>query len=602
MDSTYFTTDLVGDSINQYAITTNPLEWSCSTDSMTINSNIVGATVTWESPSQVGTFGDPYVIDSLPSGNLTVYATYFSNGCSAQADWGGIIENSLEAQGMLVGYPLIGGSPIDTLTCDNSSLSIECDVTPAFAANSTAQWIVGGVPTGSDILNLSEADAFGTNPLTFQFETTNNDNGCTQPYNVAVWYNFNAPNVYSLADQSINCSQSQITLTHLVNGNANLVEGWLDGTSSQTGVDTILAANVGDYYYQVIDTDNGCSNADTVTVTQSLDLLLEMPLDTLICPDQIVSITPSVIGNTETPSYLWSTGSTSPTENAIGGIDSLVWVTVTTPNGCLGTDTTTISITDPIEATITPFTGCTDGNLEVTSISDGAGNYQFSLDGTTWQTTTNFSGLVFDDYTVSIIDSLGCVYEFNQTLDGTASSVEMKFAASTYNAQGDTIVLVNTTDFSGLDSIAWGLPPNADVSYQDDSTVILSIATDDWYDVDLYGYIGSSCVYTYTKSVYFGGHSPVFDSAFVSNGIQSFVVSPNPTTGQFDVDLEFGTVQNYSILVTNSLGQPIAGMGVSATGTVVEHSFQFPIGIPTGAYRIHVIADYDAQQKMIILN
>jgi hypothetical protein len=178
----------------------------------------------------------------------------------------------------------------------------------------------------------------------------------------------------------------------------------------------------------------------------------------------------------------------------------------------------------------------------------------------------------------------------------------MKFAASIYNAEGDTIVLVNTTDFTGLDSVSWGLPSIADVYYEDDSTVILSIATGDWYDVDLYGYLGANCVYTYTKSVYFGDYTPVFDSVYISNGIQSFVVSPNPTTGAFDVNLEFGTAQNYSIVITNSLGQPIGGMGVSGTGTVVSHSFQFPSGIPTGAYRIQVIADYDAQQKMIILN
>jgi hypothetical protein len=541
------------------------------------------------------------VIDSLPSGNLTVYATYLSNGCSAQADWGGIIQNSLEAEGMLIGYPLTGGLPIDMLTCDNSSLSIVCDVTPAFAANSTAQWIVGGVPTGSTVLNLSEADAFGTNPLTFQFETTNNDNGCTQYYNVAVSYDFNAPNVYPLADQSINCSQSEITLTHLMNTNPNVIDGWLDPNGSQTGVDTIVA-NLGEYYYHVLDTDNGCTNTDTVAVTQTLDLTIDMPSDTLICPEQIVSITPTIIGNTETPSFVWSTGSTASSESGSGGIDSLLWVTVTTPSGCVGTDTTTISITLPIQSTITPIIACTDGSLEVSSVTDGAGNYQFSLDGSTWQTTTNFSGLAFDDYTVSILDSLGCIYEFNQTLDGTAMSVEMKFAASIYNAEGDTIVLVNTTDFTGLDSVSWGIPSIADVFYEDDSTVILSIATGDWYDVDLYGYLGANCVYTYTKSVYFGDYTPVFDSVYISNGIQSFVVSPNPTTGAFDVNLEFGTAQNYSIVITNSLGQPIGGMGVSATGTVVAHSFQFPSGTPTGAYRIQVIADYDAQQKMIILN
>lgn len=602
MDSTYFTTDLVAALINTSAVTTDPLEWTCITDSMTISSNLAAATVTWETPSQIGTFHpDPYVITAIPNGNLTMYATYLSNGCSTQADWNGIIQDTIKATGTLIGYPLTGGIPIDTLTCANPALSIECDVTPAFSANSTAQWIVGGVPTGSDMLNLTQANVVGNNPLAFQFRTTNNDNGCTKSYNVVVAHDFDVPYVFSLADQSINCSQSEVVLSHLVNGNPSVVEGWLDVTGTQTGVDTIVAV-LGDYYYHALDTDNGCTNADTVSVTQTLDLLIQMPVDTLICPDQVVSISPTVIGNSETPSYLWSTGSTNATETATGGIDGQLVVTVSTPSGCSGTDSTMILITSPVDATITAFAGCTDGSLEVTGITGGAGNYQYAIDGSVWQSSTNFSGLVFDTFTISVLDDLGCVYDFEHTLDGTALSIELFFAASTYNQEGDTIVLVNITDFTGLDSIGWGLPANADVFYQDDSTVILSIESGGWYDIDMYGYIGTDCIYTYTKSVYFGVQAPVFDSVYVSNGIQLFNVSPNPTTGQFDVNLEFGTAQNYSIVISNSLGQPIAGMGVNATGTIVSHSFQFPSGTPAGAYRIFVIADYDAKQKMIILN
>ena len=605
-DSTYFTTDLVADPISQSAITTNPLEWNCLTDSMTINSNITAATVTWENPSQTGTFADPYVITSVPSGNLTVYATYLSNGCQAQADFGGIIVNTVSANPVLVGHPNYLTELIDdSLSCLNPSLTLQCDVEAAYSAVATAQWSYNGTPLGTNILNLSTADSLGMDASNLKFYTivtTHSASQCLDSTNIIVRFDYDKPFVSNLADGSINCSQNQITLTHSLNGNQNVIEGWIDATNSQTGVDTIGASTIGDYYYQVFDTQNGCVNADTVAVTQSLELLLDMPSDTLVCPDEIVLISPSVIGNAQTPSFVWSTGSTSTTESATGGVDSQLSVTVTTPSGCSGTDTTTISITAPVQAVITPIAGCTDGNLEVTSISGGAGNYQYALDGSTWQISTTFGGLTFDDYTISVLDDLGCVYDFNQTLDGTASSVEIQFAASTYNEEGDTIVLVNITDFTGLDSIAWVFPSIADVYYQSDSTVILSIATGGWYDVDLIGYLGATCVYSYTKSVYFGTEAPVFDENQTSKGIQSFVISPNPTTGAFDVDFEFGEAQNYTILVTNSLGQPMVGMSVSAVGTIVSHSFNFPVGTPAGSYRIHVIADYDAQQKMLILN
>lgn len=603
VDSTYFATDLVATSIDQSAITTNPLEWTCLTDSMTINSNIIGATVTWKNPPQAGTFPDPYVITSLPNGDLTVFATYLSNGCSTQADWGGIIENQVVAEPVLVGHPNFDNTPTDdSLSCANPILNLQCGVTAPFAANSTANWI----NSGNDLLNLTVADSAGMNPVfnfkTYKFVTTNTSSGCTDTSEIVVRFDLDKPYVFQLGDDSFNCSQSEINLTHPTNGSPSVIEGWLDGTGAQTGSNTLLTTSIGDYYYEVLDTENGCTNTDTVSITQTLDLLLDMPSDTLICPDEIVSITPSVIGNTETPSYLWSTGSNSTSESATGGIDSLLFVTVTTPSGCVGTDTTMISITAPVDATITQFAGCTYGSLEVTSISGGAGNYQYALDGSTWQTSTNFSGLAFGNYTVSVQDSLGCVYDFDQVLDGTALSIEVNFVASTYNEEGDTIVLVNVTDFTGLDSIAWGLPANANVFYEDDSTVILSMDTSGWYDVDLYGYLGANCVYTKTKSVYFGTEAPVFDSAYAVNGIQDIDVYPSPTDDMFTVDIEFGKAQNYSIVITNSLGQPIGGMNVSSTGTIVSHAFQFPIGTPAGSYRIHIIADYDATQKMVILN
>lgn len=604
-DSTYFTTDLIATPILQSAITTNPLEFTCLTDSMAIQSNILGATVTWTNPSEAGTFSDPYWINdtTFPSGDLTVYATYLSNGCSTQANWADIVDNRDEADGDLIGYTYIGGgTPIVTLTCDNPSITVQCTVTAPFLANSTAQWLdANDVPTGSDLITFTQADANGTNSIIRKFRTFNNDNGCTRDVSVLVICDFVKPLIPPLANQTMNCSQSEILLSHIPNGSANVVEGWLDGLGAQTGFDTLTVSNIGNYYYQVQSLVNGCSNVDTVSVFQSLDLWLNMPEDTLICPDQVVTIAPSVIGNSETPTYLWSTGSSNPTQTATGGIDSLLYVTVSTPSGCVGTDSTIISITDPVEATVTAYVACLDGSLEVTSVTQGAGGYQFSLDGSPWQTSTNFPGLAFGTYTVSVRDSLGCVYDFTQILDGTAISIEVDFLASTYNEQGDTIVLVNITDFTGLDSIAWGLPANANVYIENDTMVILSILQGGWFDVDIYGYLDTNCVYTKTKSVYFGTEAPFYDETHASKGIQSFTLSPNPTTGQFVVDVVFGTAQNYSIVVTTTLGQPIAGMSASGTGTVANHTMNFPSGT-TGIFNVHVIADYDADQQTIMVN
>lgn len=607
-DSTYFASDLVAAPISQSAITTNPVVFTCSTDSMAIQSNISGATVTWTSPTEVGTFSDPYWITdtTFPSGDLTVYATYLSNGCSTQANWGGIVVDQVQATGQLIGYAAIGGSTVDTIDCSNPTLSLQCGVTAAFAANSTAQWLdaSGGTPTGSDSLNLSEADATGLSPLltkTFFFQTTNNDNGCTAEFGVVVRFDFVQPSVNALADASINCSQSDATLTHPINGNSWEEEGWLDQSGGQTFSNSITGG-VGDYYYHVQSTLNGCMNTDTVSVFQTQDLLLDMLDDTTVCMDQLVTISPTIIGNTETPTYVWSTGSTTAIGSASGDVDFELSVIVTTPSGCTGYDTTLILINDSIQADILALVGCDDGNLQVSNVTGGAGSYEYSLDGSPWSTTTSFTNLIFGDYTVSIQDSLGCAFDFDVNLDGTvAPAIEMVFAVSTYNETGDTVILVNITPFTGLDSISWEVPAIADVILENDSLCELSIPIAGWFDVTLHGYSGGNCQYSYTKPVYFGLDAPTFDSLYVTNGIVNDSIAPNPTNGAFDVMIEFGVTQNYTIIITNNLGQPIPNMLVSSQGQNVQHQFTFPSGTPTGIYRVHIIADYDAKQESILL-
>jgi hypothetical protein len=417
---------------------------------------------------------------------------------------------------------------------------------------------------------------------------------------------FNLPYVDHLADQTINCSQDEILLTHPINGSTNVTEGWLDGSNTQTFSDTITASTIGDYIYEVQSTLNGCLNYDTVSVSASLELWLDMPQDTLICPEQVVSIAPMVIGNGEIPSYVWSTGAINPTESATGGMDSLLIVTVSTPSGCSGTDSTQILITEPANISVSAFIGCSDGSLQITNVTGGAGNFQYSLDGIAWTDSTNFSGLAFGTHDVFVSDSLGCVYDTTALLDGTALSVTMDFAVSTYNEEGDTVILVNLTTFTGLDSVAWNLPPSADVTYLSDSFAILSMPVGGWYDVELIGYLGL-CEFSFTSPVYFGDQAPVFDDSTAFNGIEVYGIYPNPlgiSSGNtaITVDIEFGTIQNYSILVTNSLGQPIPSMSVQSVGEIVSHQLTFPSATAAGTYRVHIVSDYDAKQEQIILN
>lgn len=600
IDTTDFLVDTLAAQISQYSTMPSPSEWTCITSSMTLTSNQLNYIVTWEDQANLGVFhADPYTIDSLPSGLLNIHGIEISNGCPTSAAYGGIIVNQEYADGFMQSYATLDSLIDDTINCFLPTLNLNCEVSPAFSGLASTVWVASGTQS----LNLTTADSLGMDNAqtnSYVFETTHNTSGCVNTQEFTVRFDLAQPYVNSMADETLNCSQTSIQMNHLLSG-STIVEGWLDGNGTQTMSNSTTVSSLGEYYYQAQGT-NGCLNSDTVLVTQSQELWLDLPTDTLVCPDQTVTLTALAINNTEPLTYNWSTGSTAPTQSATGGIDTMLFVTVTTPSGCIGTDTTAISITDSILAQIDAIAGCTDGNLQVTSVSGGSGNYLYALDGSTWQTATVFSGLSFGSYTVSIQDDLGCVYSFDQTLNGTAISIDMNFLASTYNEQGDTILVSNVTVFTGLDSVGWIYPQAAIVHFENDSILQLSMDDEGWYDITIVGYLDSICQYTLTKPVYFGEQAPLFDTAYVENGIQNFGVSPNPTTGTFNVSVEFGKAQNYSILVTNAMGQPMPSMSISGQGILANHQLSFPIGTATGTYYIHLIADYDARSVAIQLN
>jgi len=601
-DSVFVYYDTTPTPINELDITSTPPIFACNTNSLSLDLVIPNATIMWDlvpnaDPPSLNTYTIHDANDSL---TLYAYATYDANGCTAQQQYV-ITTDVATVPATLTGYTNFGSVAInDSLNCTNPTLNLGCEIV---SGNGTAEWIIGGIPSGNT-LNLSEADTlgvdlFGTN--TYQFVTINTDNGCTDTLNATIKFDFDTPFISSYAGaSSLNCSAISLELPHLLTG-GSVIEGWLDATNSQTLEDTITINSVGEYYYQVESLINGCINSDTVSVIQTTELLLDLINDTLICPNQTANVVATPINNIETTAYTWSTGSTSQNTNITGGIDSQVTVIAQTVSGCIAYDTIDVLITAPIIANFIIASGCFDGSIQVSTVSGGAGNYLYSMDQTNWSTTTSFTGLQFGTYPIYIQDDLNCVYTFNETIDGSAQGLDVNFLVSTYNEEGDTLAIVNVSNFTGFDSLVWVLPTNAGIYSEDDSMVVLSIQSGGWYDVTLIGY-QDTCAFSFTKSVHFGTEKPNFDDDYESVGIQSLSIYPNPTTGLFTVEIEYGVDQNYSIAVTNIQGQPVAGMSVSGIGNSVTESFTFPLGSTPGPYSIHIVSDYDAIQKTIILN
>lgn len=130
--------------------------------------------------------------------------------------------------------------------------------------------------------------------------------------------------------------------------------------------------------------------------------------------------------------YLWSTGETTST---IIILDSGTY-TVTASNnyGSLICDVTkTITVVESNVATITNIETIdwSQNNNAISVEVEGDGDYEYSLDGFTYQDSNELNNLVIDDYTVYVRDKNGCGI--------TTKEVYLLFYPNYFTPNGDTI-------------------------------------------------------------------------------------------------------------------------------------------------------------------
>lgn len=586
-----------------------PSLFFCSTDSMILNAIAPNSTLSWFIAN------DTFNILSNP---LTIYDTSFLqftakgihnvSSCVTYQNFDlfPFIDQD-PISGKLSSHPNYPGDIIiDTISCLNSLINAVCVPDPSNpnAGISSAQWIINGSNAGNT-LNLTPADSMGMNLLqtkVYSFQTENGYNGCLDTFNAVVLFQLEKPfvDIY-LGPSTTNCSFDTLTLSHPPTLGTTLSQGWLNGNTNTLLLDT-LVQNSGTFVFEVIDNSNGCVNYDTVVVSQTLEMVLLGTPDTLVCPDLPFSVTVQPQNVFDPVIYNWSNGSTTNSSTGIGGVDTLLTVTGTSSAGCVGLDTVLISISEPIVASFQGFTQCgsPNGSIQVLTTVGGTGDYSYSMDNVNFTDSTNFGNLPMDStYTFFIQDSIGCVYDFQTTLDATAQSPSMDFLMQTYNVVDDTIVAVNISAFQGFDSIAWFLPSSFDVLSVDDSMLVFHVSDTGNFEITMVGY-QDTCAFEFSKFLRVDFFKPEFSDLTDTLGITSFLLSPNPTTGTFGVDVSFGKIQNFSIVVLTNLGQTIPGMSYSGNGNAINLPLTFPLGIAPGNYRVRVICEYDTHQQSIV--
>jgi len=150
---------------------------------------------------------------------------------------------------------------------------------------------------------------------------------------------------------------------------------WNNGAITPT-----LAAAAGTWSVSV--TVNGCTDSDSVLITETAPPAVDLGPDTLLCPGESLPLDAHVSGAT----YLWSTGATGASILITTPLTASV--TVTDAQGCSAADTITVSFATPGTLSLGPDTSfCAGSPHTLNATTPGASAYLWS-DGSTQATLT----------------------------------------------------------------------------------------------------------------------------------------------------------------------------------------------------------------------
>jgi hypothetical protein len=360
---------------------------------------------------------------------------------------------------------------------------------------------------------------------------------------------------------------------------------------------------MGDYTITLIDKNN-CS-ADFIETVRSINPPMHLsltPTDVNCFEGNDGVITMVLTGGVAPFRYQWQ-GLPATTANVNGLTKGNYTVKVTDDAGCTMEATTAVSQPEKaLELKLALVPVCyrrTDGKITVIP-NGGTAPYQFSIDnGLSYQSSPFFPTVGLGDYTVKTKDANNCITSALASIVQRNDRPEPNFLAASKRNALDTLII---TDISvpKPDSIIWEFDANAIVLNDDQWSPLLKFKEPGTYSVSMTGFFGA-CEYTVVKNVFVSPFdpSPVPEKAPGYTPIESMSVTPNPSSGEFEVTVKLNKKRNLSIVVCDMLGVTHYTNSWESIDAVAQ-KVVLP-NIASGVYLVRVITETDAKETRVVI-
>jgi hypothetical protein len=296
----------------------------------------------------------------------------------------------------------------------------------------TYAWSAGTTPSNAAVV---------TAPAGTYTVTATAANGCNATRSIVVTNTTITPAI-SISGAANGCVAANTTIT--ASGGTSYL--WSTGAATAAIVVTPVSGTT--TYTVTVTGANGCTATTTASV-RPIAVPSAISAASGICVGEGTDLTAS--GGV---SYVWTNVpagtsiGTTPSINVTPSVTTTYTVTATTAQGCTATATVTINVYDVILsaslASTNPTTcGGNNGSLTVTATGTGATPLQYRINGSAWQQSNTFTGLVAGISYIVETSYVGgyCAFAFGARTLSSPTPPTITFTSNNYTCQGGTTSL-----------------------------------------------------------------------------------------------------------------------------------------------------------------
>ena len=286
----------------------------------------------------------------------------------------------------------------------------------------------------------------------------------------------------------LSCTDGEITI--YPEGGTPPYFYFINSTTDFQTVPEVIVTAPGTFDITVVDSNN-CTASTTITVDDIPEPEFNITSTDILCvgTGDTGTITINVTNaNGSTTEYSIDGGTSFANSNVFTGLvagDYDVVLQYTAGSAVCSTAPQTVTIIEntAIDGTAeltAPYTCNGEGEITVTGVSGGTPPYEYSIDGTNFQTSSVFTGLTQGTYTIVIRDDNDCTAITNDiTIGALNPPTDMEFSSTAITCPSNTsdVTITSVTGGNGVLEYQIIAPASAATTYQT-SNVFAGLAPD----------------------------------------------------------------------------------------------------------------------------